>query len=523
MYDVQQTDLDLLRQRVKTIYTKIQLLNDQMNVLDEIEGAFIDGSVSIDSTSDIRRTFDGTILVKDSSYMTAETSRVWLDRKIKVFIGFLHQRTNEVKWYSLGIYNFCDNSFTYDATTKTLKVSCLDLMSGLNGELGGTLIGSETQIPEGSDIRDAMVKTVTSLGGVRRYRIGYQTSTVPYDMSWDTGTTVWEILEELRDLYYSYEMFFDEDTFVCQRVPMNNEEPLVLTNDVFDKCVISESLTNSFSEVKNVIEVWGETTKSDYYSDSGEYADGVYTFKVTGAQVKDNKKFSFLAPATNPGECAVKIINTETNPDTGAKTDKTYGPYKLYRSSVDDTGEDVLLDAGTMEAEKYYVVKLKKDRMYFVGQTQIHAMARLVNELPSAEQAKKDKADFACDNIGYVVNPESPFTIDKIGERIKVCSSGDYEKIYTDELALQRAEYEIYVGSRLTDSISVECILIPWLDVNQKISYKPHMSTVTEPQQYMVSSLSFDLNSGTMTVKMAHFYPYYPNTVQLVPTETVTS
>ncbi len=146
---------------------------------------------------------------------------------------------------------------TYDATTQTLKISCLDLMSGLNGELGGTLIGSETQIPKGSDIRDAMVKTVTQLGGVGKYRIGYQTSEVPYDMSWDTGTTVWEILEELRDLYYSYEMFFDEDTFVCQRVPMNNEEPLVLTDDVFGKFVISESLTNSFSEVKNVIEVWG--------------------------------------------------------------------------------------------------------------------------------------------------------------------------------------------------------------------------------------------------------------------------
>lgn len=523
MYDIQQTDIDLLQQRVKTIYTKIQLLNNQMTVIDEIDGAFIDGSVSIDSGSDIRRTFDGTILVKDESYMTAETSRVWLDKKIRVYIGFLHQRSGEVCWYTLGVYNFCDNSFTYDATTQTLKISCLDLMSGLNGELGGTLIGSETQIPKGSDIRDAMVKTVTQLGGVGKYRIGYQTSEVPYDMSWDTGTTVWEILEELRDLYYSYEMFFDEDTFVCQRVPMNNEEPLVLTDDIFGKFVISESLTNSFSEVKNVIEVWGETTKSNYYSDSCTFENGIYTFKVTGAQIKDNKKFSFLAPETNPGECQIKIINVETDAETGKKNEKEYGPYKLYRSAVDDTGEDVLLEAKTMEAKKYYVVQLKKEKMYFVGQTQVHAMVRLVNALPSAEQAKKDKENFACDNLGYVVNPESPFTIDKIGERIKVCSSGDYEKIYTDELALQRAEYELYVGSRLTDSISVECILIPWLDVNQKISYKPHMTTDKEPNQYMISSLSFDLTSGTMTVKMAHFYPYYPNTVQLVPTVTVTS
>lgn len=519
MYDVQQVDVDILRQRAKTIYTKIQLLNEDMLVMDEIQGAFIDGSVSIDSGSDIRRTFDGTILVKDDSYIASETSRIWIDKRVRVWIGFLYQRTQEIYWYSLGVYNFCDNSFDYDANTKRLKVSCLDMMSSLNGDLGGVLIGSETQIPVDSKIRDVIVKTVTQLGAISKYRISYQDDVVPYDMSWGTGTTVWEILEELRDLYYSYEMYFDDDTFVCQRIPMDSGEPVIITSDLFDQLVISESLSNSFSEVKNVVEVWGETTKANYYSETGSYADGVYTFNVTGAQVKDNKKFSFLAPVTNGAACQIKIINKETQED-GSTKDVTYGPYTLYRSSVDDTGEDVVIDAGVMEAGKYYVVKLKKERFYFVGQTQIHAMARLVDKLPTQEEAAQDKVNFACDNIGYVVNPESPYTISKIGERIKVCDGGDYGKIYTDELALQRAEYELYVSSRLTDSVTVECILIPWLDVNNKISYTAHMSSSHEPAQYMISDISFDIGEGTMKIKMAHFYPYYPNTVQLVPTVT---
>lgn len=274
MYDVQQVDVDILRQRAKTIYTKIQLLNEDMLVMDEIQGAFIDGSVSIDSGSDIRRTFDGTILVKDDSYITSETSRIWIDKRVRVWIGFLYQRTQEIYWYSLGVYNFCDNSFDYDANTKRLKVSCLDMMSSLNGDLGGVLIGSETQIPVDSKIRDAIVKTVTQLGAISKYRISYQDDVVPYDMSWGTGTTVWEILEELRDLYYSYEMYFDDDTFVCQRIPMDSGEPVIITSDLFDQLVISESLSNSFSEVKNVVEVWGETTKANYYSETGSYADG---------------------------------------------------------------------------------------------------------------------------------------------------------------------------------------------------------------------------------------------------------
>lgn len=522
MFDVQQVDIDLLKQRTKTIYTKIQLLNSKMLVMDEIQGAFIEGSVSIDSGSDIRRTFDGTILVKDESYITAETAKIWIDRHVKVYIGFFHQRTGEIKWYSLGIYNFCDNSFDYDAETRTLKVSCLDLMSSIDGTLGGQLIGSETQIPIDSPIRDAIVKTVTQLGGISKYRITYQDDLVPYDMSWGTGTTVWEILEELRDLYYSYEMYFDEDTFVCQRIPMDNGEPVLISNELFNQFVISEGLNNSFEEVKNIIEVWGETTKANYYSTDCSFSGDTYTIKLTGAEVKDNKKFSFLASGVNPENAKIKIINNEKQED-GSTKDVEYGPFLIYRSSVDDTGEDVVLDPGIMEKDKYYVVKYRKEKFYFVGQTQIHAMVRLVDELPTPEEAAKDKELYACDNLGYVVNPESPFTISKIGEKPKVCSSGDYSKIYTDELALQRAEYELYLSSRLTDNITLNCILIPWLDVNNKISYMPKDSKDHTVNQYMISNIGFDIGSGTMKVKMSHFYPFYPNTVQLVPTHTVES
>lgn len=526
MYDVQQEDIRLLRQRAKTIYTKIQLLNDKFMVIDEIQGEFTSGSFSINANSDIRRTFDGTILVKDRSYVTAETARIWIDKHVRVYIGFLNQRTGNVMWYPMGCYNFNDNSFTYDAQTKSLKVSCVDLVSTLNGDLGGVLNGIETQVKLGEKIRDVIIKTVTQLGGYSKYRIGYQNETVPYDMSWSTGTNVWEILTELRDLYYSYEMFFDDNTFVCQRIPMDNGEPIVLDHTVFDDLVIREILANSFSEVKNIIEVWGETTKSNYYSDSSSYSGGVYTLNVTGGSVRGSKKFSFLAPVSNPDNCKIKILNTETDPSTGAKNVVTYGPYPLYRSVLDDAGKDVYLSAGTMEKGKYYVIQYKKEagveKCIFVGQTQVHAMTMLVGKKPTAAQTAQDKAKYACDNIGYVVNPDSPFTIDKIGERVNVCNGGDYEKIYTDELALERAEYELYVASRLTDSITVEMIMIPWLDVNQKIEYTAQMADKQEPRQYMVNSIDTNIGTGTMTVKLVRFYPYYPNTVVLVPTETET-
>ena len=168
------------------------------------------------------------------------------------------------------------------------------------------------------------------------------------------------------------------------------------------------------------------------------------------------------------------------------------------------------------------MVKLGKEKVYFVGQTQIHALAKLVDKLPTAAEAAADKVAENCDNIGYIVNPESPFTVQKLGRKVKVLSGSDCDGISTDELALERAEYEIYKRARLTDHISLQMILIPWLDVNKKVEYIPYSKLDNEVYQYIVSEIEMSFTEGTMNVTMSRFYPFYPNTVQLVDTSTIT-
>ena len=48
-------------------------------------------------------------------------------------------------------------------------------------------------------------------------------------------------------------------------------------------------------------------------------------------------------------------------------------------------------------------------------------------------------------------------------------------------------------------------IIVPWIDVNQKIQYKP--SNSDEVKTYITKSISGDLLSGTMTVNLMEFYP----------------
>ena len=71
-------------------------------------------------------------------------------------------------------------------------------------------------------------------------------------------------------------------------------------------------------------------------------------------------------------------------------------------------------------------------------------------------------------------NPESPFYVNSsIGEIREVLHGDEYENIVSDDLALERAKFEIYNHCRLNDTINLTTIPIYWADVNWKVSYAP--------------------------------------------------
>lgn len=101
-------------------------------------------------------------------------------------------------------------------------------------------------------------------------------------------------------------------------------------------------------------------------------------------------------------------------------------------------------------------------------------------------------------------NSASPFNIDKIGEINYII---DDESIYSQELAKDRAKYELYLHARLNDSISLEIIPIPWLnDVNIKISYTNESAGIEG--EYLIQTLDIPLDiSSNMTLTASKIYP----------------
>ena len=105
----------------------------------------------------------------------------------------------------------------------------------------------------------------------------------------------------------------------------------------------------------------------------------------------------------------------------------------------------------------------------------------------------------------------------KLGVILDVKTGNEYENITSDSLALSRAKYENWKNCRLTDNITITTSLLPFMDVNKKITYKP--SDSDEVHQYITTSVSHDFSGNTTTIQMYRFYPLYQN---IDPTKTGT-
>ena len=81
---------------------------------------------------------------------------------------------------------------------------------------------------------------------------------MPNDLEFNQGSTVYNVLSGLRDIYPNYEMYFDTDgVFYYKPIPTGYNEPISADDSLFNHIVISEDLTTDFQNVKNSIEVYG--------------------------------------------------------------------------------------------------------------------------------------------------------------------------------------------------------------------------------------------------------------------------
>lgn len=553
-YQITNEDWELLTQPgYFIIKQKLRVLDENLLVLKEIEGVIGDVNISENSESAVRKTTSFTITPTwISNVEVNEESLIWINRNLEIFIGVLNIRTNEYKWYDQGLYVFTDTSSTYDEVTNQLTVNCSDWWVKLDGTKNGQIGALTTAIPayeEDSEtgevlkyniIREAIIEVAKDLGGIEKYQIddfgeyyampqnnedyeAYRAkndlwNTIPYDLEFSAGTNVANILIELRDLYPNYELYFDRDILVGNMIPSNEYDIVTIDNDQIQSVFISENTTLPLNTVRNVCEVWGQVLETDRYADESTVVSSGDTYVVTLDDYEEystGDKIAIKVPKTNVAGQKIKVNSLDT--------------YTIY----DPDTEEVIV-AGRMEAGKIYVLQYKRTRVngeyihkfYLLGCFQCHAIDVLTGTVDADNPYyghKYDRTDVTCtsyeelktyfkekhncDEVTLTIVPDSPFTIQKIGEILDVKQGGEYDKIYSDSLASARAIYENWKNCRLTDNVSITTKVIPFLKTNIKVEYKP--KNQDEVYQYIIKSFSNDYENFTSNITMMRFYPLY--------------
>lgn len=454
-------------QNIQSRYIRLELLNFQYQTIDTIEGICTSGSFTIDANSDMRRTGSVALVVTDSSFEVASGGKVWLDRYIRVWVGTSSLFTNEAEWTNCGIYIIDAPNYQYDAATNTLTLSLLDLMAKLTGIRNGYLKGIPTILSAGENIRQAIIDTL-ALGGFTQYVIeeAPNPGVIPNDLEFSQGATIYDLLVGLRDIYPDYEIFFDVDgTFFYKPIPTGDGDPILIDDTLWPNIVTSEQINVDFQNVKNSIEVYGRTHNPAHFSTETTISGSNITLTIADVTEYTEDMIYGFTLTDNPGytNMTLQIGNLTSLPVT-----------------LDDGVTNATIESET--GEIYYCIQYKGTYWNWLGHLQAYGMAE-------------------------DTNPDSPFYVNGTVGTIRLpLYGGEYENIFSDDLARQRAERELFLHTNMNNTIQLTCVPVYWIDVNILCTHKPRESEIAYP--YIIKSINIGLApSDSMTITMIRFYP----------------
>ena len=546
---ITEEDFRLVDQRIVDLMIELTVYDSNGNLLDTLYGVIDGGSITVSAGSNVRRTASFRLTPTKQITNLTEQSLVWLNKTVKVRLGILNQRTRQRKWYACGSYFYQDANSTYDASTNEMAITLSDFMLKLDGTINGQIGGALTTVvpayeenPDTGEpisynsISKALEDTLRQLAGMTgsdfiindigeymampQYNDNYLAyrekfplwGMIPYDLEFSTGATVYEIIESLVNLYPNYDAAFNEDgVFVVQMIPSAYSDEVVIPFEKYKNMLLSESVQTDLTTVKNICEVWGETVDAQYFADNIGFNNlDIYTVTLDGYkkyEVGDRFAFIFKTPSIS-GQL-LKINNLESM--------VIYNDY-----------DDEVIGDGDIDTEHIHIFKItqaKNDagkyfkKLVYLGVDQSHG----VNVLTDGTVVKNGYVDasgtydlysmkyyqhiFNCDNISFTVIKDSPFTVQKLGNRIDVKSGGEFENITSEQLALERAEYENWKNCRLTDTVTITTKLMPFAKPFQKATYIKN--GFNELEQFIIQDVSHDLDNGTTSITMYKFYPLY--------------
>lgn len=529
-YNITNADKTTLLQSDLHYKYRIYLLKDD-KVMDTLTGITDAGNYSVDSTSDVRRTLSFTMQpdTQPGAFLRMEQKiENLLGYDLQFQIGIYHIRQEEYIWYECGRYTITGTNTSYDAVTNTLTMDLSDWFAKLdgtrNGQMGGTptiLIpvfdssGNKTTIRQAAlgvladaGIKNHILQDIGEFNGMDIYNPDYETyrmdnplwNQIPHDLTYHCGCYVSEILTDIRDLYPNCEMYFDiYNNFCFHMIPSCDNDSIVLDNDYLQQVLLAENSENTdydITAVRNVTEVFGKTYEVDRYAESCTVSGNRYLLTLADyASYAYGDIIAFKAPEANTASMELSIGTLPSIP--------------LRKEYTTES-----ISAGTIPADTLCCIKIIYDKgayaAYYLGQYQPHAICVLTNNAEDEIYTKEYFSQkYNCEAVTLRVEEDNPFAIQKLGIVLDTKSGDAFDNIMSDSTAMANAVYYNKQSSTINDTVTLTTKMMPFLDVNVKVSYKKQQET--KSHEYIVKSISHDLGGMTSTITLHRFYPLYIN------------
>lgn len=507
-----QKRIELLRSHNKRIKIKVTLFDEYYSEVDNLVGKLSEIDFDKTSNSDIRSKCTLTLSLSSKDQINLDFERTWNKRMVELACGIFdrskgadYHLNDNYEWFKLGRMLMVGGETTFDATTQEVKLKLVDLMASLTSERGSQ-IGSVVVFRTGAIVKDALEEFISVYSPFKQTSICDFEDVIPYDIESVAGDYPIDVLNDVLELFPTHEMYFDSNgVFTIQEIPTKINDPIDIGHNIIDDLLISESRKIDFSEVKNTTELYGRELHGDYVAVSCTSSNTTYNIVI------DNETFTEMIS----GETYTIVPDQDSTVGQKMKI-QTLAEYQIFTES--GSGNSLTytpIKNNAMLTGIPYVVKYFEEKFILQGELNIHCIVQEVTAMPSVSIQNAYKEENNCNDVQWVVNPESPFScwLDPStgsieGEIRQVLLDGEYDNIYTTELAFERAKYENWLKGRLNDTIEVEMILIPWMEINDKIEFTSPVSG--EIGEWIVQEIEYNFEEWTMDVKANKFYPYYP-------------
>ena len=418
----------IVKQPTRDLYCKVNLLNYQFQIVDDISGVVTSDSWTISATSDIRRTGTLTIIPDDDqAYKIQAGSKIFLDKYVQVYIGIKDNVTREIIYNNMGIYLINNPSHVFDSTNNQITLQLVDLMAKLTGMRNGNLDGYEHQMLTGQSVRDIIIAVLDKVG-FKSYIINIRPDdyqTIQFDMSVDGTSTLYDILSTINtNQYINYQMYFDVDgIFHFEPIPNGKDASIMVDDDIWDSAYISHEVTTNYEELKNHIIVLGKTHTADNYCDIANVTEETssWEIEVECAGVKrerNHMKISF----TTPSDCLIEVSNQGKPVNLNLNS---YGafPLKTTRQYNNPDSTEVFY----LRPDTYYVAK---------AQNIIRWSTRLTGEKDATtytlnEPIELEDGQSSSDIVGCYISKTATSRAEAVAEGITVVAYDDVNKTLT--------------------------------------------------------------------------------------------